>query len=307
MQKVNTFTLMIITVLYFSSCSISPDKSSQSLSSTPAGVNPAFTNIDTYNPGTGWAVAWSDEFSAPAINSSVWSCEVFPGSPPNGEWETYTSSGNNSYIDNFSGNGMLVIKAIYKGGGLAKGNFTSARIISANKKTFQYGKIAARIMMPYGTGIWPAFWMLGANISELGGTQNWPGCGEIDIVEVLGHAVNTMYETIHGPIGTLSGSDYNGGSGFGSGALNQGADLSQGFHVYEAEWSSTSITFRFDGIPYYTISSNTVVSSGGLWVFNRPFFILFNLAVGGGWPGNPDITTVFPQYMYVDWVRQYTN
>lgn len=260
---------------------------------------------------TNWGLYWSDEFNGTNIDTSVWSNEVFSAGHFNSEWEAYNSSPSNSYITNFNGNSVLAIKAIYNGGGISSGNYTSARLISGYHKYFQYGKIEARIQLPYGNGIWPAFWMLGTNCSEVGGSINWPNNGEIDILEIIGGSQGsgkgggdgTLFGTVHGPASI--GGDYNSGSGIGGNTSISGK-FSDNFHVFELDWSSNNIGWYLDGTNYFSVN-NTTVASIGSYVFNQPFFILLNLAVGGSWPGNPDSSTVFPQYMYVDWIRVYTN
>ncbi len=167
--------------------------------------------------------------------------------------------------------------------------YTSARINTAGKFTQTYGRFEARMKMPRGKGIWPAFWMLGADIN----TGNpWPGSGEIDIMEFLGHQQNTAYGTIHGP-------GYSGSGGL----LHQynGPNFADGFHNFAVDWRPGEIVWSVDGNVY---GRKTPADLGGRqWVFNKPFFIIINLAVGGEWPGYPDGSTTFPQQLVIDWVR----
>ena len=156
---------------------------------------------------------------------------------------------------------------------------------------FTYGRVEARLWLPYGQGIWPAFWMLGANFDQAG----WPTAGEIDIMENVGFEPQTVHGTIHGP-------GYSGGSGIGGGT-SLDAPLSDGFHVYAIDWDPNVIRWYVDGELYNTVSINDVGRRE--WVFDHDFFLLLNVAVGGYWPGFPDETTVFPQTMRVDYVRVY--
>jgi beta-glucanase (GH16 family) len=149
--------------------------------------------------------------------------------------------------------------------------------------------------LPQGQGIWPAFWMLGANI----GTIGWPACGEIDIMEYLGHDTARTYGTIHG-------TGYSGASSIGSStALPSMASLASSYHIYAVEWSPNEIKWSLDGVVYFTATPASL-PPGATWAFNNnPHFLIMNLAVGGQWPGNPDVTTVFPQEFRIDYVRVY--
>jgi beta-glucanase (GH16 family) len=161
----------------------------------------------------------------------------------------------------------------------------------------------ARIKIPRGQGIWPAFWMLGSNFNA---GVPWPTCGEIDIMENIGKTSDqgTDHGTIHGP---QSGGDYNGGSGVGSSyTLPGGAALADAFHIYAIEWKPNQIKWYLDSIQFFTATPASVAGlPGGQWVFTQPQFFIMNVAVGGNWPGYPDATTVFPQQMLVDYVRVY--
>ena len=156
----------------------------------------------------------------------------------------------------------------------------------------QYGKIEAHIKIPRGQGMWPAFWMLGGNDSEVG----WPKCGEIDAMENIGKEASVVHGTVHGP-------GYSGKGGISSQHQLPGAPaLADDFHIYGVEWSPESINFFIDGISYGAVTPASL-PKGAAWVYDHPFFLILNVAVGGGWPGNPDETTIFPQTMLVDWVR----
>ncbi len=272
-------TIIIFITLVLSSCSINP--------SGNGGGSTENTNTDFTN------LVWSDEFNqadGSAPSSANWTYDTDAGGWGNGERENYTSSINNSFISN----NMLIIKAIYTGPSLASGNFTSARLKTQGKQFWQYGKTEARIALPYGDGIWPAFWMLGTSISSVG----WPKCGEIDILEMIGGTNgaakgggdNEIFGTIHWDNGGVQSS-----------GSSTSITIGTNFHVYSVIWNSSTIKIGVDGTYYY--SGN--ITPSVMDEFRAPFFIILNIAVGGGWPGNPDISTVFPQYMYVDWVRVY--
>lgn len=255
---------------------------------------------DTWSVGDGWNLAWGDEFSSPQLNMNNWTFQKENAGKFNNEWQAYTDSNENSYVytNDDKSNGYMVIEAKYNGNGLKSGNFSSARMITHNKQKFQYGKIAARIQVPYGQGIWPAFWMLGSNISEnAGGTVKWPDCGEIDIMEKIGGSIKekTLYGTVHYWKDSENRYDYI------TGNTVAATNLSDAFHVYEVEWDPSTIIWKLDGKEY----NRQNISSSDFNEFKKEFYIILNLAVGGNWPGNPDSTTVFSQYMFVDWVRVY--
>ena len=248
---------------------------------------------DTYQPGPGWGLVWADEFEAGAIDESSWNFQVLEAGRFNDEWQRYTSSSDNAYVeDNY-----LVIKAIHESDDHGLDQYSSARLNTANKRVFKYGKIAARIKLPYGKGIWPAFWMLGANIDENGGDTPWPQSGEIDILELYGSKNDGVIEAnIH--YADASGSHASMGAvAF---ELEQGR-FADAFHVFELEWDAERIAWSVDQQEFASIPIN----SDELSEFHEEFFILLNIAVGGAHAGRPDATTDFPQYMYIDWVRVY--
>jgi beta-glucanase (GH16 family) len=160
-----------------------------------------------------------------------------------------------------------------------------------------YGRFEARIKIPAGQGMWPAFWMLGNNITSAG----WPTCGEIDIMENIGKEPGTVHGSLHGPSSAGPTSDLT--SGF---SLPAGQNFADNFHLYAAEWEPGVVRFYVDANLYATFNQSQW-PAGGTWVFDHPFFLLLNFAVGGNWPGPPDSTTVFPQQMLVDYVRVYTK
>lgn len=247
------------------------------------------------NTNKDYNLVWSDEFDETAINANNWSYQVEPVGRFNNEWQAYTNSSDNAYIEK----GNMVIEAKYNGNGLAKGNYTSARMITQGKKNFKYGKVQARIKVPYGQGIWPAFWMLGSNIKENNpnGTVNWPYCGEIDIMEKVGGGIKEkeLHGTIHFWEDSKNKWTYIGGK------TTTTNNLADDFHVYEVEWDPEKIIWKLDGIEYHRQN----ITSSDYDEFRNEFYILLNVAVGGDWPGAPNSTTTFPQKMLIDWIRVY--
>jgi beta-glucanase (GH16 family) len=240
----------------------------------------------------GWKLTWSDEFDGPAgtaADASKWVYESGNGSNGwgNSELEYYRTGNANGAMD---GNGNLVITA--KQETTSGFQYTSARLKTQGLATWTYGHIEARIKLPSGQGIWPAFWMLGSDIT----TQSWPACGEIDIMENIGKEPSINHGSLHMPAaGTANDSQLTGSYTLAN------AKLSDNFHTYAIEWSAAGIDFFFDGGRYE--SQTPASASGRTWEFDKPFFILLNVAVGGQWPGSPDSTTTFPQTMTIDYVR----
>lgn len=241
--------------------------------------------IPCMNVSAAYNLVWQDEFDTGSLNTSNWTCEIGTGSGGwgNNELEYYTDRSQNVRIEN----GNLVIQALKESyGGMS---YTSARLKTQGKRSWTYGKVEARIKIPTGQGVWPAFWMLGNNIS----TVSWPACGEIDIMEHVNNEA-TAHGTIHW--------DYNGYQYYGGPSPN--LDFSQ-YHVYAIEWNSSSIKWFIDGVQYR--EANIANNINGTDEFHRPFFILLNLAIGGNWPGSPNSSTPFPATMYVDYVRVYQD
>ncbi|MGN8050198.1 glycoside hydrolase family 16 protein [Curtobacterium sp. 22159] len=258
--------------------------------SAALGTTAALTTAGTAEAATGTLIA-ADEFDGPAgsaPNPGIWRYDLGAGGWGNGELETYTDSRRNSALD---GAGNLVITARRE----ADGSYSSARLKSESTYTVQYGRIEARIRIPRGQGIWPAFWMLGADIGQVG----WPACGEIDVMENVGYEPAVVHGTVHGP-------GYSGAAGISAAYTNpSGAAFADDFHVFAVDWRPDSITWSVDGTAYRTVTRADVGSNP--WVFDKPFFVVLNVAVGGGWPGSPDASTRFPQQMTVDWLRVYQN
>jgi beta-glucanase (GH16 family) len=246
--------------------------------------------IDTYPTGP-WQLAWSDDFEGAAGTSpdpARWGFDVGTGTNGwgNGQLEYDTARPENAALD---GEGNLAIVARRESyGGSA---YTSARLNTRGTFSQAYGKFEARMKLPAGRGVWPAFWLLGANFGQVG----WPACGEIDVMEYLGQEPSRVHGTVHGP-------GYSGGAAVGAPFDLAGARFDQDFHVFAAEWDPGRIVFSVDGAPYFTVTPASL-PQGTRWVFDHPFFVILNLAVGGGWPGPPDASTVFPQTLLVDWVR----
>lgn len=234
----------------------------------------------------GWSLVWHDEFDGDGIERANWQFDIGGHGFGNEEHEYYTDRAENARIED----GLLVIEARledYQGR-----PYTSARLKTQDLQAFTYGRIEARLKIPYGQGIWPAFWMLGDNIE----TVDWPGCGEIDIMENIGREPSIVHGTLHGP-------GYSGAAGpTGAYEMKEGR-FADDFHVYAIEWEADQIRWYVDDVHYKTLTRADIQ---GQWVFDHPFFILLNVAVGGLWPGYPDDTTTFPQQMRVDYVRVYS-
>ena len=238
-----------------------------------------------------WTLVWSDEFNGPDIDTSKWSHEVNGDGGGNNELQYYTARTNNSFIEN----GNLVIQALKENySGKA---YTSARLRTLNKGDWTYGRFEARMKLPYGQGLWPAFWMLPTDWVYGG----WAASGEIDIMEIVGHEPNILHGTIHyhgeWPDNWYSGGSYTLPSG----------DFSDDFHVFAIEWEYGEIRWYVDDILYSTKTSWDTTSGAPFPApFDERFHLLLNVAVGGNWPGSPNGSTVFPQRMEVDYVRVYS-
>jgi len=253
-----------------------------------------------------WNIQWSDEFNGSAgasPNSGNWTYDTGGGGWGNGELEYYCSpysstspcdpNNSNIYQD---GNGNLVIRAINN-----NGTWTSGRMNTSGRQAFQYGRIEARMKLQVGDGFWPAFWMLGNNIGSVG----WPTSGEQDIMEwVQSYGASTTSSTIHGP-------GYSGGSGIGSQfTFPNGGRIDDGnYHIYGVIWTQNQMKFYRDNPtqPFFTVTPANI-PSGDQWVYNQPFFLLLNFAIGGGgFPGYTDGSTPNPGTMLVDYVRVYQS
>jgi len=234
-----------------------------------------------------WTLVWQDEFDGAEIDNTKWRLDVGYTGDSNGELEIYTDRPENVYLED----GYLVIAALeenYRGY-----RYTSARLKTQGLHSWTYGRIEARIKIPSGQGLWPAFWMLGANYATVG----WPACGEIDIMENIGKTPDTVRGTIHGP-------GYCRDEGIFADWTITGQRYADDFHLFAVNWEPGQISWFVDNTRYNTLTPESVP---GKWVFDHPYFIILNVAVGGYWPGYPDATTRFPQHMYVDYVRVYSK
>lgn len=236
-----------------------------------------------------YQLVWSDDFDGAAgtlPDESKWGFDLGNNNGwGNEELENYTDNPENVSLD---GNGNLVITAIKTGN-----SYTSARIKTQNKFAQAYGRFEARIKTPYGPGIWPAFWMLGANVNEP--NVGWPQCGEIDIMELKGQAPSVINGTVHGP-------GYSAGGAISSSFALQNSRFDLDYHVFAVEWTDEQIDFFVDDYLYNRITKSDVP---GQWVYDHPFYLILNVAVGGNYVGFPTAQTPFPQKMTVDYVRVY--
>jgi beta-glucanase (GH16 family) len=225
---------------------------------------------------------WSDEFDLAALNSTVWNYELGNNNGwGNNELQTYTNNPENVNLEG----GYLNITAQQT----APNTYTSGRITTQAKQAFTYGKMEIRAKLPIGQGIWPAIWMLGSNIS----TQSWPTCGEIDIMEYLGHEANKVYGTAHWED---IGHKY-----LGSNTTLVTGSFNEDFHTFTLTWTPNRLAWSVDGDEYFELLRSTIPK----FPWDLPQFFIMNVAVGGNWPGPPDETTVFPQTMTVDYIRVY--
>jgi beta-glucanase (GH16 family) len=256
-----------------------------------AGIMVACERVDKQQiEERNWELSWSDEFDGnqgELPDTNYWNFDIGNGDNGwgNAELQSYTQDTANIQMD---GKGNLLITALNNGS-----SYSSARINTKNKFHQKYGRIEASIKLPYGPGIWPAFWMLGSNIDSV----SWPQCGEIDIMEYRGQEPHLIHGSIHGP-------GYSGGN-----PVTKVYGISEGrfdtdFHLFAVEWDEEKIDFFVDDYLYQRIL-NTDVS--GDWVYDQDFFILLNVAVGGNYVGFPTSETPFPQSMMVDYVRVYTE
>jgi beta-glucanase (GH16 family) len=238
-----------------------------------------------------WTLVWADEFNGDlgtSPDSTKWTYDIGRGDNGwgNQELQSYTKRPSNVSMN---GKGELEITARRESFGGA--DFTSSRIKTQGLFSQTYGRYEARLKTPFGPGIWPAFWMLGANIKDV----PWPKCGEIDIMELRGQEPNIIHGSIHGP-------GYSGGAAITKGYGLQNNRFDNEFHVFAVEWEENKIDFYVDDYLYHRIEKSSVP---GEWVYNNPFFLIFNIAVGGNYVGFPTASTPFPQKMIIDYVRVY--
>ena len=267
----------LVLVTSISSCK--KDTSGAGSSTTNTSTTTTTTSTGTATAPTNYTLIWSDEFNGTSIDTTVWNMEK-GNLGVNNEDEFYQAS--NATVAN--GNLVITAKKEQAGGF----SYTSARMNTLNKISAQYGRIEARIKLPLGAGLWPAFWMMGSNINAV----SWPNCGEIDVMEHI-NSTNTIYGTIH----------WNSGGGAAQYGLTTSIPSPDDYHIYAIEWDQSSIRWYVDTTLYCTANiANNINNTGA---FQLPFFILFNMAVGGDFPGQAIDASVFPASMYVDYVRVY--
>jgi len=257
--------------------------------------------VETSKPSDSseWKLTWSDEFDGPVgapVNDASWVFDLGGGGWGNREKEYYTNDPQNIALN---GTGQLVITARVAPAGLAcfygECKYTSARIKTKAKVEPLYGRVEARIKLPEGQGLWPAFWLLGNNIPS----TPWPGCGEIDIMEYKGSVQGSTSSAMHGP-------GYSGNTPLVHAFNLPSGAFSDDFHLFAVEWEAEQVRFYVDETLHYTVTKENV-QRYGKWVFDHPFFILLNLAVGGNFDGDPRNDDIFPATMQVDYVRVYTR
>ncbi|NQT23775.1 glycoside hydrolase family 16 protein [candidate division KSB1 bacterium] len=262
--------------------------------------NPVIENGDVIPVPDGYKLVWNDEFNGGSLNTSKWDYMTGGDGWGNNELQYYTNRTDNAFIEDT----VLVIQALkedYSGS-----EYTSARLTTSGKAAWTYGRFDIRAKMPFGQGIWPALWMMPEE-SIYGG---WAASGEIDIVEYLGHETNKVYGTLHYggsyPNNTSSGNSYT----LGDGENNLFAgDFSTDFHLFTLEWEPGIMRWLMDGELYATQTSETWYTNHQFGLINKHapfdqnFHFIFNVAVGGNWPGNPNALTTFPQRLSVDYVR----
>jgi beta-glucanase (GH16 family) len=251
------------------------------------------TNKDTA-PTPDWVLTWHDEFEGEAgtpPNPENWVYDVGGEGWGNNQLEFDTDRPENVSLDGAGHLAIVARKELFQGR-----EYTGARIKTKDLFEQRYGRIEARIKLPIGRGIWPAFWMLGNDIDD----NEWPGCGEIDIMEYRGQEPRIVHGTIHGP-------GYSAGEAITSSyRLPDDETFADDFHVFAVDWDPSRFTFWVDDQVYHVINADEVTARGP-WVFEHPHFLLLNVAVGGGFVGAPDASTEFPQTMLVDWVRVYSR
>ena len=254
----------------------------------------ACTTVDDAAEAPPWRLIWADEFDGPAgapPDPTSWSFELGGDGWGNQELQSYTDRPENAALD---GAGALVLTARREA--LGGRGYTSARITTRGKREQAYGRFEARLALPAGKGLWPAFWMMGADRASVG----WPACGEIDVMELRGAQPWRALGSAHGP-------GYSGGDALtASFAAADHRSLADDFHVYAVEWEPGQLRFSVDGQEYETVLASGL-RGGVRWVFDHPFFLILNVAVGGTFGGAPDEGTLFPQRLRADYVRVYAR
>ncbi len=266
------------------------------LACVPACSQEPDGGVETWQePAQGWVEVWRDDFDGAAQSPpdpAKWNVDVRP-SGQNKELDYDTDERANSFLD---GNGNLVLQALQEHYVDAQGvkstqPYTSARLNTRGKLEQTYGRFEARIKLPAGgQGVWPAFWLLGNDIDATG----WPGCGEVDILEWRGSDPSSIVSSLHGP-------RYAGGNSYHN-HYDVSGSYGDDFHVFTFEWTADGARWLVDGNPFYVKTAEAIGAQGHDWVFDHPFFIILNLAIGGIFDGLPTASTAFPQQMLVDYV-----
>jgi len=257
----------------------------------------ALSLFSSAQSGSDWVMTWSAEFNGPdgsPPDPAKWTIMGGGNGWGNNELQYYTSRPKNIHVER----GYLVIEAFkeeFTGSDGIRRHFTSARLSSQGRFAQKYGRFEARIQIPASPGVWPAFWLLGEDFSTVG----WPACGEIDVMENVGKEPGAILGTLHGP-------GYSGATPLTTAYALPKGRFSDGFHLFAVEWEPNVIRFYVDG-ELYASKTPGDLPAGKRWVFDHPFFVVLNLAVGGDLPGSPDKSTIFPQRMLVHYVRVYAR
>jgi beta-glucanase (GH16 family) len=284
-------------------------KPAASATTTTAGAaTPTVLAATTTTPSGATTAArrllFDDEFDGAAgglPRGSAWDPQEGAGWGT-GQLQSYTARTQNVKLDGAGNLALIARKESYRSDDGQAVGYTSARLQTKDRFSFTYGRVESRIKVPSGTGLWPAFWLLGDDIY----TKGWPESGEIDVMETIGSLPKELNGTVHAPLGAWSGSSDADGTEWTRGEIyTHATSLSDAYHVYAAEWKPDAIDFSIDGKVYFTINK-AQMPAGGRWTFDHPNHLLLNLAVGGEWPGSPTSATPFPSTMLVDWVRVYS-
>ncbi|WP_308164386.1 glycoside hydrolase family 16 protein [Agromyces sp. ISL-38] len=243
---------------------------------------------------------WSDEFDGPAgspADPANWTYETGGGGWGNDELQYYTAGAENGALDG-AGNLVITLRKVDSATTALQCwygpcQYTSARLITGQKQEFQYGRVETRVMVPGGGGVWPAVWLLGSDIRDVG----WPQSGEIDLMEFVGRMPNEIFGTLHGP-------GYSGGQSY-SGAHDLGAPVEGSWHEFAVEWAPDQITWEVDGVAYHRATPSDVAPHE--WVFDHRFFLLANMAIGGNFGGQVAEDVAMPRSMVIDYIRVYSD
>ena len=268
--------LSIIVVMLFFVASCNKEKNSSDENSQPQNENKEYQLV------------WSDDFEENVINEDNWTFEIWDAGRVNNEWQQYVENTDNYKLEN----GFLHI-IVTKTGANEKGGYTSTRLMSKGKKEFKYGRIEFKAKMPKGVGTWPALWMLGSNINEVG----WPKCGEIDIMEYVGFQPDTTHTNVHTKYQSGT-TDFH--------VVTPLVSAEEDFHIYGLTWTSSKLEFYLDDPNNITNTYAPSVKTIDNWPFDQPFFMIMNFAVGGNWGGKNGVDdSIWPQEMVVDYVKVY--